>query len=171
MLSRFLQEDNCPTYYAEGDADLLIIKTAVESARERNTVLVGDDTDLLVLLCFYTRSDSFDLYFKPEPKANSRRRVWDMKRIKEQLGDDVCLDLLFLHAILGCDTTSRVHGIGKAAALKKYANSLLFREQAKVFKSSSTVDDIVVAGENTLVSLYVGKPWEKTRRHALPTVL
>ena len=114
MLSRFLQEENCPTYHAEGDADVLIVKTAVESARERNTVLVGDDTDLLVLLCFYTRSDSFDLYFKPEPKANSRRRVWNMKKVKEQLGDDVCHDLLFLHAILGCDTTSRVHGIGKA---------------------------------------------------------
>ncbi|CAH3175055.1 unnamed protein product, partial [Porites evermanni] len=38
----------------------------------------------------------------------------------------------------GCDTTSRVHGIGKAAALKKYANSLHFREQAKVFNSPST---------------------------------
>ena len=75
MLSHFLQEDNCPTYHAEGDADVLIVKTAVESARERNTVLVGDDTDLLVMLCFDTRSDGFDLYFKPEPKANSRRRV------------------------------------------------------------------------------------------------
>ena len=52
MLSRFLQENNCPTYHAEGDADVLIVKTAVESARERNTVLAGDDTDLLVLLCF-----------------------------------------------------------------------------------------------------------------------
>ena len=69
MLSRFLKEDNCPTYHAKGDADVLIVKTAVESARERNTVLVGDDTDLLVLLCFYTSSDSFDLYFKPEPKC------------------------------------------------------------------------------------------------------
>ena len=97
-------------------------------------------------------------YFKPEPKANSRRRVWNMKKVKEH---DVCHDLLFLHAILGCDTTSRVHGIGKAAALKKYANSLNFREQAKVFNSPSTVDDIVVAGENALVSLYGGKPGEK----------
>ena len=70
-------------------------------------------------------------------------------------------DLLFLHAILGCDTTSRVPGIGKAAALKKYANSLHFREQAKVFNSLSTVDDIVVAGGNALVSLYGGKPGEK----------
>ena len=48
MQSRFLEEDNFPTYHAEGDADVLIVKTAVESARERNTVLVGDDTDLLV---------------------------------------------------------------------------------------------------------------------------
>ena len=70
-------------------------------------------------------------------------------------------DLLFLHAILGCDTTSRVHGIGKAAALKKYANSLHFREQAKVFNSPSAVDDIVVAGGNAPVSLYGGKPGEK----------
>ena len=140
----------------QGDAYVLIVKTAVESARERNTVLVGDDTDLLVLLCFYTRSDSFDRYFKPERKANSRRRVWNMKKVKEQLGDDVCHDLLFLHAILGCDTTSPIHGIGKAA-LKKYANSLHFREQEKVFNSPSTVDDIVVAGENALVSLYGGK--------------
>ena len=48
MQSRFLEEDNFPTYHAECDADVLIVKTAVESARERNTVLVGDDTDLLV---------------------------------------------------------------------------------------------------------------------------
>ena len=84
-----------------------------------------------------------------------------MKKVKEQLGDGVCHDPLFLHAILGCDTTSRVHGIGKAAALKKYANSLHFREQTKVFNSSSTVDDIVVAGENALVSLYGGKAGKK----------
>ena len=51
--------------------------------------------------------------------------------------------------------------VGKAAALKKYANSLHFREQAKVFNSASTVDDIVVAGENALVSLHGGKPGEK----------
>ena len=84
-----------------------------------------------------------------------------MKKVKEQLGDDVCHDLLFLHAILGCNTTSRVHGIGKAAALKKYANLLHFREQTKVLNSPFKVDDIVVAGENTLVSLNGGKPGEK----------
>ena len=134
MPSRFLQEDNCPTYHAEGDADVQNVKAAVESARERNTVLVGDGTDLLVLLCFYSRSDSFDLYFKPEPKANSRRRSWNMKKVKEQLSDDVCHDLLFLHAILGCDTTSRVHGIGKAAALKKICHLVTLQRANKGFQ-------------------------------------
>ena len=142
-LSHFLQENNCPTYHAEGDAHVLIVKTAVESARDRNTVLAGDDTDLLVLLCFYIHSGSLELYFKPEPKANSRGRVWNVKKVKEHFGDDVCHDLLFIHAILGCGTTFRVHGIGKAAAVKKYANSLHFRKQAKVFNSASTVNDII----------------------------
>ena len=56
MLSRCFQQ-NCPTYQAKGDADAHIMKTAVESAQEKNTVLVSYDTDLLVLLCFYTRLD------------------------------------------------------------------------------------------------------------------
>jgi len=130
----FLQEDNCPTYHAEGDADVLIVKTAVESARERNIVLLGDDTDLLVLLCFYTRSDSFDLYFKPEPKANSRKRVWNMKKVKEQLGDDVCHDLLFLHAILGCDTHLPRPWHRQGGSLKEICHLVTLQRASKGFQ-------------------------------------
>lgn len=101
--------------HSEGDADMLIVKTAIKSAKETNTVL---NTDLLVLLCFYTHLDGFDLNFMSEPKANSRRWVWNMK-VKEQLGHDVCHNLLFLHAILGCDTTSRVYGNWQSGGLKE----------------------------------------------------
>ena len=59
------------------------------------------------------------------------------------------------------DATPPPASIGKAAALKKYANSLHFREQAKAFNSASTVDDIMVVGENALVSLYGGKLGER----------
>ncbi len=38
----------CEVHHASGDADLLIVQKAVESTRRVNTVLVGDDTDLLV---------------------------------------------------------------------------------------------------------------------------
>ena len=50
MLRRFLQninDVNCQIYQAKGGADVLIVTTAVESARQRITVHVGDHTDLL----------------------------------------------------------------------------------------------------------------------------
>ena len=63
LLSQFLENIGCETHHAPGDADVLIVKTAVESARTRSTVLVGDDTDLLVLLCYHTTPDtSFNIY-------------------------------------------------------------------------------------------------------------
>ena len=106
-----------------GNADLLIVKTAVETAKGKHTTLVGDDTDLIVLLCYYYSVTSCDLVFKPEPKANARRRVWAMKRVKTKLGEDVCANIFFIHALLGCDTNSRIFGNGKGAALKKFPNS------------------------------------------------
>ena len=42
MLSKALQNEGCIAYPANGDADLLLVKTAVESARMSTTVLVGD---------------------------------------------------------------------------------------------------------------------------------
>ena len=35
------------------------------------TVLVGDDTDLLVLLCYHASLDTCSLLFKPEPPKNA----------------------------------------------------------------------------------------------------
>ena len=58
------------THHSDGNADLLIVKTAIVSARTKTTVLAGDDTDLLVLLCYH--ASGCDFYFRPEPKANAR---------------------------------------------------------------------------------------------------
>ena len=67
-LGERLQQSECTVNRAAGDADLLIAQTAIQSARSLSTVLVGDDTDLLVLLCFYAEMDAHDLFFRPEPK-------------------------------------------------------------------------------------------------------
>nr|XP_054767556.1 uncharacterized protein LOC129274841 [Lytechinus pictus] len=53
LLSKRLERAGCVTIHARNDADVLIVTTAVESARVIDTILVGDDTDLLVLLIFY----------------------------------------------------------------------------------------------------------------------
>ena len=63
MLNRYLQKVGCQTHHSQADADLLIVQTAVESARRENTVLVGDDNDLLILLCYYTEMSAEELFF------------------------------------------------------------------------------------------------------------
>ena len=45
---------------------LLLI--AIEAAETRNTVLVGDDTDLLVLLLHHLLPIENKIYFAPQPK-------------------------------------------------------------------------------------------------------
>ena len=37
----------------ESDADLLVVQTAVDSAANSTTTVVGEDTDLLVLPCLH----------------------------------------------------------------------------------------------------------------------
>ena len=60
MLREARQNVGCVTHHANGDADPLIVKTALQSARTNTTVLVGADTDLLVLLCYHASEDGYD---------------------------------------------------------------------------------------------------------------
>ena len=90
-----------------------------------NTVVVGDDTDLLVLLLYHTKLQSFDIFFAPEPKKNSKCRTWDIKKVKAKLGPLICSHILFLHAMLGCDTTSRLYNVGKGTIKKFKAKTIL----------------------------------------------
>lgn len=159
MLSNKLEIAGCTTFHAKGDADTLIVRTAIDCAEVVNTVLVGDDTDLLVLLCYHADIHAKDIYFRPEPKSNSTKcRVWDIKRTKDVLGAKVCQVILFIHAILGCDSTSRVHGLGKAQALKMVTKNNTFYQLAELFcgNINTPQDDIIKAGEDALVCLYNG---------------
>ncbi|CAM1331124.1 Uncharacterised protein r2_g4015 [Pycnogonum litorale] len=172
ILSTKQRAQNCQTHHAAGDADLIIVQKAVESAATTDTVLIGDDTDLLILLIlliYHTNLKSCDLFFQPEPKKNVKKpRVWNMKSVKQQLGPGVSQHIFFMHALLGCDTTSQVYGIGKGASLKKFKTSAHFREQANVFdRQAASTDDVIEAGEKALACLYNGKPGEslKVVRH------
>lgn len=160
-LSDKLERAGCITDHAKHDADVLIVQTAIASARTKDTVLVGDDTDLLVLLLHHADLNAQELFLAPEPKkATKTRRIWCIKQTKELLGPKVCDNLLFIHAILGCDSTSRLFGIGKGMALKKVKNDTSFLEQAKVFSQSQEnvgKGIIIAAGEKALVSLYGGE--------------
>ena len=80
MLGETLEKNNCKSYYASADADLLMVKKAVESATTMKTVLVGDDTNLLVLLCYHASLDTCNL-FKPEPKKKPRISEFEIYKL------------------------------------------------------------------------------------------
>ncbi len=158
LLSFHLEEAGCLTAHARSDADVLIMQTAIQSAKTVDTVVVGEDTDLLILLCITQTSDGNELYFRPELKQNAKSiRVWNIETSKEKLGSRIHSQLLFIHAIAGCDTTSRLYGIGKPASLSKIQCSDEFATIGNVFmQENAKKDDIINAGENALVLLYNG---------------
>ena len=74
---------------------------------------------------------------------------------------ELCENILFIHAQLGCDTISSVLEIGKGASLKAYNESRYFREQAHVFAKSGVIietisEQITSASEKALLHLYKG---------------
>ncbi|KAK7479118.1 hypothetical protein BaRGS_00029636 [Batillaria attramentaria] len=101
--------------HARNDADLLTVQTAVKNCAN-TTIVTGEDTDLLVLLCFHEEHSYSDMHiiFRFDVK-NRRQIVFDIKWTQTQLGRDLCRLLLFAHAVGGCGTTSRVYGVGKGS--------------------------------------------------------
>ena len=147
------------TRHAKGDADVLIVETTVQSAMSCETTLVGDDTDLLVLLCFHVKEDSCEVFFKQEARSGTKKspRCWNIKYLQRVLGRAACNNMLFAHVILGCDTTSRVFSMGKGLALKHILSDKHFMTLAEVFlQENATLADISSAGEASLVCLYTG---------------
>ncbi|KAH3698671.1 hypothetical protein DPMN_086217 [Dreissena polymorpha] len=45
--------------------------------------------------------------------------MWSVQKTKTVLGPQLCNILPALHALTGCDTNSRIFGIGKGIAFKK----------------------------------------------------
>ena len=72
LLGQELEKASCTMYHASGDADVIIVQKAVQSAQTRETILIGEDTNLLVLLCYYTTPELHPLYFMSEPKKIAR---------------------------------------------------------------------------------------------------
>ena len=66
MLGNQLEKKGCRVKHADGDADLKIVKAAVASAEENSTVVIGEDTDLLILLCFYANVAHHEIMFRSD---------------------------------------------------------------------------------------------------------
>ena len=124
LISTALTKRGCHVIQSPRDADIDIVKATVERSRHCTTTLVGEDTDLLILLLHYSITDDEIIYFRSDANKQSKEhRVYNINPLKETLGGDVCNELLFVHAYSGCDSTSRIIGIGKKSAFRKLVKS------------------------------------------------
>lgn len=73
MLSEHLQIHDITTRHAEGDTDLLIAQTTIERAFTSQTIVVGDDTDLRLLLCYHADSKLQDVPYN----VNLDQKKWE----------------------------------------------------------------------------------------------
>ena len=162
MLDKKLQSTGFRGVHADDDANVLIVRKATEVSQTANTAVIGDDTNLLVLLLFHARNiKSFSIFFHPEHKQFARKKpiTVNIHSAVRNLGMEPCENILFIHALFGCDTVFSVLGIGKGASLKAYNQSRYFREQAHVFAKSGVIietisEQITSAGEKVLLHLY-----------------
>jgi hypothetical protein len=163
LLGDHLKTDGCHVEHACGDADLLIVQTVISAAQthiDKSTVVIADDIDVLILLCWHTKSTTPSIYFRPEPRQDNKKstRCWNVHEMRTALAPRVTDNILFLHALLGCDTTSSLYGIGKKMGLKLICSNEVFLRQAKVFaEKNSTNEKIRVAGEKALIQVYKGQ--------------
>ena len=110
MLAKFMNDEGSETaLQAESDADLMVVRTAVKLLLQQNIIVIREDTDLLVLLIYHAEPERYSIYLKSERKRTDKKapKVWDIAETKNVLGTDLCNNILTIHAILGCDTTSR----------------------------------------------------------------
>ena len=156
LISNGLRKSGCHVVQSEGDADLEIVRAAIALASLSSTTLIGEYTDLLVLLLYHTHvSDVKDLYFQSD---RGKGPAFDIKAMKEILKVEICDRLLFVHAITGCDTTSRIFGIGKNQSSKKMHGDPILCTSADTFSAPNQSHHVIESsGKIAMLAIYIGR--------------
>ena len=81
----------------------------------------------------------------------------EYKGYRQSHGPTIKKFILFLHAWLGCDTTSAIFEKGKTSLLKKLLSSLKLRQLAtKISDLECTSDHAIDAGRQIFMIMYGG---------------
>ena len=131
-----------------------MVGIAVEPSVDYCTTVIGEDTDLLILLFYHADVNSKPLHFQSS-KGAGNKIFHDIISYKKILGNDICSNLLLLHTFTRCDSTSSIYGIRKASVFKKLLSNLEFKAIACSFTlDNQSNDNINLLGKKTMSILY-----------------
>ena len=111
IMSIEMENHNIVVYQAKEDGDTIIVKTAIDLVRSVNTpvVVVAQDTDILVLLCYHRPNNCSNLYLKSDADG-----LYEISTIDIADRDE----FLFKYGWSGNDTVSCIYGHTKCAIYK-----------------------------------------------------
>lgn len=134
ILSEKLIDAGCTVSNTMGDANIFIAQQASRISEEKITVVVGEETTLLVLMCFYATDENCGLYLRSCEKVKSTKstRLWNITETRNLIGGNKSELLLFVHAFGGCQSTSHIFGVGEAVIYNKlddkhFAGKILYQ--------------------------------------------
>ena len=64
LLSAKMMEQQINVHNADDDADLLVVQTALDFAKQNSTIVIGEDTEILVLLCHHIKTCHKQVIYK-----------------------------------------------------------------------------------------------------------
>lgn len=103
LLADHLRINGINVFQAEGDADRTIVMTGVR--RGENSVIVGEDTDLLVLIAL--APPEMDVLLLMPKKDIKDSKIFSSQALQLNLNaaGNLAQHVLFPHAMSGCDST------------------------------------------------------------------
>ena len=136
MVKAYISDD-----HAKGNADYIICMLARFTAKKSHTAVVAEDLDVFQLMLDHAKATD-----------NSENMYITAQQTMCITTLSLSESILFLHALSGCDTTSRPYGIGKVTVLTKYTT---LNTSGTVFISpSSSQQDIQQAREDAMLEIY-----------------
>ncbi|KAJ8869049.1 hypothetical protein PR048_030600 [Dryococelus australis] len=131
-------------------------KDDADSYQGNPAILVGTDTDLLVMLIYRIRPNGSVKMLHPSTN-NTSAKLYDIAAIQKDIGD-MRSAILFAHAVTGGDKISAVYGKGKIKAYKLLRKNVSLRSEVVNFLNSpaSHPEEVANTGERFVRALYPG---------------
>ena len=121
--------------------------------------VVANDNDIFVLLLHHFKDFLADIFLLSETKTKTsyKRQLLSIREILIEIGERAARQILVVHAISGCDTTSAIYGHGKSSVWKK----LLQNDTTSLTEVINDVEashaSVFEAGMKLMVLIYGGK--------------
>lgn len=163
LLCQRLTEHGIRNSQCDGDADGLIVETAISIANTGKSVVVAsDDTDVFIMLLKHVNTTMADVFYTTLIRycKSSRTKLvpmwWRVQSVVTTL--PIPSDLILLvHAWGGCDTTSATYGKGKMKIMQTLKSKNLQETVSCFGNVEATQEEIGSAGNSVMLSIFNGK--------------